>query len=90
MSKKMNKTTGLSRRAVLKGAAGLAGAAAGSGAITGFACLHSPAWVELGPLYRFCLNHVLLPAEDQAAHRLEHVNVAAAPGRRPRLTQVGL
>src|SRR5258707_11300724 len=60
------------------------------GAITGFACLHSPAWVELGPLYRFCLNHVLLPAEDQAAHRLEQVNVAASPGRRPALTQVGL
>jgi hypothetical protein len=60
------------------------------GAITGFACLHSPAWVEVGPLYRFCLNHILLPAEDQAAHRLEHVNVAASPGHRPTLTQVGL
>jgi hypothetical protein len=60
------------------------------GAITGFACLHSPAWVELGPLYRFCLNHVLLPAEDQAVHRLEHVNVAGSTARRPRLTQVGL
>src|SRR6202020_878930 len=36
MSKKTNKTTGLSRRTVLKGAAGLAAAAAGSGAITGF------------------------------------------------------
>src|ERR1700728_2493221 len=41
MSKKMNKTTGLSRRAVLKGAAGLAGAAAGSGAITGFPAVWS-------------------------------------------------
>ncbi len=37
MSKKHARTAkGLSRRAVLKGAAGLAGAAAGSGAITGF------------------------------------------------------
>jgi putative spermidine/putrescine transport system substrate-binding protein len=37
MSMKPTKTTkGLSRRAMLKGAAGLAGAAAGSGAITGF------------------------------------------------------
>src|ERR1700683_695962 len=36
MSKKMNKTTGLSRRAVLKGAAGLAGAAAGVTSVTGF------------------------------------------------------
>ena len=41
MSKKSNKTTGLSRRAVLKGAAGLAGAAAGSGAITGFPAVWS-------------------------------------------------
>jgi putative spermidine/putrescine transport system substrate-binding protein len=41
MSKKSNKTTGLSRRAVLKGAAGLAGAAAGSDAITGFPAVWS-------------------------------------------------
>ena len=41
MSKKPNKTTNLSRRAVLKGAAGLAGAAAGSGAITGFPAVWS-------------------------------------------------
>ena len=41
MSKKTNKTSGLSRRAVLKGAAGLAGAAAGSGAITGFPAVWS-------------------------------------------------
>src|SRR6204780_2199959 len=41
MSKKMNKPPGLSRRAVLKGAAGLAGAAAGSGAITGFPAVWS-------------------------------------------------
>src|ERR1700734_2575257 len=41
MSKKSNKTTGLSRRAVLKGAPGLAGAAAGSGAIPGFPAVWS-------------------------------------------------
>jgi putative spermidine/putrescine transport system substrate-binding protein len=41
MSKKTNKTTSLSRRAVLKGAAGFAGAAAGSGAITGFPAVWS-------------------------------------------------
>ncbi len=42
MSKKYMKTPkGLSRRAVLKGAAGLAGAAAGSGAITGFPAVWS-------------------------------------------------
>ncbi len=41
MSKKTIKTTGLSRRAVLKGAGGLAGAVAGSGAITGFPAVWS-------------------------------------------------
>ena len=42
MSRKNDQTTkGLSRRAVLKGAAGLAGAAAGSGAITGFPAVWS-------------------------------------------------
>jgi hypothetical protein len=33
------------------------------GSITGFACLHNPAWVELGPAYGFALNHVLVPAD---------------------------
>src|ERR1700731_4864777 len=41
MSNKTNKTTGPSRRAVLKGAVGLAGAVAGSGAITGFPAVWS-------------------------------------------------
>lgn len=31
------------------------------GAITGFACLHNPAYLERGPVYRFNLNHVALP-----------------------------
>lgn len=31
------------------------------GAITGFACLHNPAVVERGPVYRFSLNHVAVP-----------------------------
>ncbi len=41
MSKQVKPTKGLSRRAVLRGAAGLAGAAAGSGAITGFPAVWS-------------------------------------------------
>ncbi len=41
MSKHAKSAKGLSRRAVLKGAAGLAGAAAGSGAITGFPAVWS-------------------------------------------------
>src|ERR1700753_1090533 len=41
MSKKTSNTTGLSRRAVMKGAAGFAAAATGSGAITGFPAVWS-------------------------------------------------
>ena len=41
------------------------------GAITGFACLHNPAWVELGPAYRFALNHVLLPGSRET-HRAQY------------------
>jgi hypothetical protein len=32
-----------------------------SGAITGFACLHNPAHIERGAVYRFNVNHVVLP-----------------------------
>jgi Acyclic terpene utilisation family protein AtuA len=39
------------------------------GSITAFAYLHNPPWTELGPGYRFCLNHVLLLDEPHAAHR---------------------
>ena len=56
------------------------------GSITGFACLHSPAWIELGPLYRFALNHVLLLGSGQAVHRLKRIDVPT--GDRPRLVSV--
>jgi hypothetical protein len=49
------------------------------GAITGFACLHNPAWVELGPVYRFVLNHVLVGAERDDVHRLKPVEIAVSP-----------
>jgi hypothetical protein len=45
------------------------------GAITGFACLHNPAWVELGPVYRFSLNHVLVDAPRSDVHRLKPVAI---------------
>jgi len=47
------------------------------GSITGFACLLNPAWVEVGPVYRFSLNHVLVPDEPLAPHRLAGVEVGA-------------
>jgi hypothetical protein len=44
------------------------------GSITGFACLHNPAWVELGPAYGFALNHVLVPG-DRDAFRVQEQTV---------------
>jgi hypothetical protein len=32
-----------------------------SGLITGVACIYSPAYLERGAVYRFCVNHVLAP-----------------------------
>jgi hypothetical protein len=58
------------------------------GAITGFAYLHNPAWVETGPAYRFCLNHVLLPRDGEAVHRLRPVELGASTGRVSGLTEV--
>jgi hypothetical protein len=51
------------------------------GAITGFAYLHNPAWVETGPAYRFCLNHVLLPRDGEGVHRLQPVELRTDTGR---------
>jgi hypothetical protein len=51
------------------------------GAITGFAYLHNPAWVETGPAYRFCLNHVLHPVGGEIVHRLRHVELGSRAGR---------
>ncbi len=41
------------------------------GAITGFACLHSPAPIERGPVYRFCLEHVARPENPMALVSVE-------------------
>jgi hypothetical protein len=50
------------------------------GSITGFACLHNPAWVELGPAYGFALNHVLAPG-DRDAFRVQEQTVGMGGGR---------
>jgi Acyclic terpene utilisation family protein AtuA len=50
------------------------------GSITGFACLHNPAWVELGPAYGFALNHVLAPG-DRDAFRVREQTVGMGGGR---------
>jgi hypothetical protein len=58
------------------------------GAITGFAYLHNPAWVETGPAYRFCLNHVLLPREAETVHRIRQVEAGSRTRRAGGLTEV--
>ncbi|ODU27249.1 acyclic terpene utilization AtuA family protein [Sphingopyxis sp. SCN 67-31] len=41
------------------------------GAITGFACLHNPAEIERGPVWRFNLNHVVRPDDWRDMFRLD-------------------
>ena len=50
------------------------------GAITGFACLHNPAEIERGAVYRFNLNHVAVPdrLEDMFRTSFETIDGAAA------------
>lgn len=45
------------------------------GAITGFACLHNPAVIERGPVYRFCLNHVAVPATPLEMFRTSFIDL---------------
>lgn len=45
------------------------------GAITGFACLHNPAVIDRGPIYRFCLNHVAVPDSPMALFRTSMTNL---------------
>jgi hypothetical protein len=56
------------------------------GSITGFACLHNPAWVELGPAYGFALNHVLVPG-DGDVFRVREQTVGVR-GSRPTVAEV--
>jgi hypothetical protein len=56
------------------------------GSITGFACLHNPAWVELGPAYGFALNHVLVPG-DRDVFRVQEQTVGMR-GSRPTVAEV--
>lgn len=48
------------------------------GAITGFACLHNPAELERGPIWRFNLNHVAEPDDWRDMFRLEIVQIGGA------------
>lgn len=45
------------------------------GAITTFACLHNPAHIDRGPVYRFNFHHVALPHNQEEMFRSEFVNI---------------
>jgi hypothetical protein len=45
------------------------------GFITGMACPYSPAYLERGPVYRFCVNHVVEPDDPYEMFPIEHVPV---------------
>jgi hypothetical protein len=45
------------------------------GAITTFACLHNPAHIERGPVYRFTFNHVALPHNREEMFRTKFVDL---------------
>lgn len=46
------------------------------GLITGVACLYSPAYLERGAVYRFCVNHVVEPGDPYEMFPIEYLNVA--------------
>lgn len=46
-----------------------------SGLITGMACLYSPAYLERGPVYRFCVNHVVEPDDPYEMFPIEYIKV---------------
>ena len=48
------------------------------GAITGFACLHNPAEIERGPVWRFNLNHVAVPRSQSEMFRTEVLTIGEA------------
>ena len=45
------------------------------GFITGMACPYSPAYIERGAIYRFCVNHVVEPDDPYEMFPIEHVKV---------------
>jgi hypothetical protein len=45
------------------------------GAITTFACLHNPAHIDRGPVYRFNFHHVALPHNQEEMFRTEFIDI---------------
>ena len=49
-----------------------------NGSITSFACLHNPAYIDRGPVYRFNLNHVATPDSYKDMFRTEFLTLGSA------------
>jgi hypothetical protein len=49
-----------------------------AGSITAFACLHNPAVIDRGPVYRFNLNHVAVPSTPLEMFRTRFVDLSAS------------
>jgi hypothetical protein len=47
-----------------------------AGSITAFACLHNPAVIDRGPVYRFNMNHVAMPATPVEMFRTHFIDLA--------------
>jgi hypothetical protein len=48
-----------------------------SGLITGVACIYSPAYLERGAVYRFCVNHVVEPDDPYEMFPIDMLEVGA-------------
>ena len=46
-----------------------------AGSITAFACLHNPAVIDRGPVYRFTLNHVAIPSTPAEMFRTHFIDL---------------
>jgi hypothetical protein len=49
-----------------------------AGSITAFACLHNPAVIDRGPVYRFNLNHVAIPSTPVEMFRTHFVDLCGS------------
>jgi hypothetical protein len=48
------------------------------GSITAFACLHNPAVIDRGPVYRFTLNHVAVPSTPVEMFRTHFIDLGGS------------
>jgi hypothetical protein len=49
-----------------------------AGSITAFACLHNPAVIDRGPVYRFTLNHVAVPSTPLEMFRTHFIDLCGS------------